>query len=222
MAKKTIRCFVLGGAFCAALLAGATWYSITFNEARLAEPMDFSTYQFRPQDLPMLLACGAVAAYALCLAVTVMRAAFRARRSPESAVYTRRIDPRLGWLGLLGFLGFGGFWTYGLNKDVFPFLFFLFFGFFGFFYEGRLSHTFMDERFREDRMKAQLTASRTALGIIFLVTVLLGRGRLLGNLEYTFIAYLIAVSLALALWLFLSEYLLYHYDRDDDGGESGD
>ena len=153
---------------------------------------------------------------------TVLRASFRARRSPADAAYTRRVDPRLGWLGLLGFLGFGGFWTYGFNKTVFPFLFFLFFGFFGFFYEGRFSHTFMDERFRENQMKAQLAASRTALGIIFLATVLLGRTQLMDNLEHTFIAYLIAVSLALALWLFLSEYLLYHYDQDGDGGESGD
>ena len=216
MQRKTVRGFVAAGLGCAGLMAAAVWYSVTYNEARLVEPMDFSTYVFRPQDLPMILACAAVAVYALCLAATVLRASFRARRDPDSAAYTRRVDPRLG------FLGFGGFWTYGFNKTVFPFLFFLFFGFFGFFYEGRLSHTFMDERFREDRMKAQLTASRTALGIIFLVTVLLGRGRLLGNLEYTFIAYLIAVSLALALWPFLSEYLLYHYDRDDDGGESGD
>lgn len=36
----------------------------------------------------------------------------------------------------------------------------------------------------------------------------------MGNLEYTFIAYIIIVSLALALELFLSEFLLYHYDND--------
>ena len=222
MRKQTIRCFVAAGVGCAVLMAAAVWYSITFNESRLVEPMDFSTYVFRPQDLPMILACAAVAAYALCLAAAVVRTAFRARRSPADAAYTRRVDPRLGWLGLLGFLGFGGFWTYGFNKTVFPVLFFLFFGSFGFFYEGRLSHTFMDERFRENQMKAQLAASRTALGIIFLATVLLGRTQLMDNLEHTFIAYLIAVSLALALWLFLSEYLLYHYDQDGDGGESGD
>lgn len=222
MQRKTVRGFVAAGLGCAGLMAAAVWYSVTYNEARLVEPMDFSTYVFRPQDLPMILGILAVAAYALCLAAAVVRAAFRARRDPDSAVYTRRVDPRLGWLGLLGFLGFGGFWTYSVDKSVFPFLFFLFFGFFGFFYEGRLSHTFMDERFRENRMRAQLSASRIALGIIFLVTVLPGRGRLLGNLEYTFIAYLAAVSLALALWLFLSEYLLYHYDRDGDGGESED
>ena len=222
MQRKTVRGFVAAGLGCAGLMAAAVWYSVTYNEARLVEPMDFSTYVFRPQDLPMILGILAVAAYALCLAAAVVRAAFRAQRDPDSAVYTRRVDPRLGWLGLLGFLGFGGFWTYSVDKSVFPFLFFLFFGFFGFFYEGRLSHTFMDERFRENRMRAQLSASRIALGIIFLVTVLLGRTQLMDNLEHTFIAYLIAVSLALALWLFLSEYLLYHYDRDGDGGESED
>ena len=96
--------------------------------------MDFSTYVFRPQDLPMILACAAVAVYALCLAATVtIQASFRARRSPAvHAAYTRRVDPRLGWLGVLGnFLGFGGFWTYGFNKTVFPFLFFCSLAFLG-------------------------------------------------------------------------------------------
>ena len=131
MRKQTIRCFVAAGVGCAVLMAAAVWYSITFNESRLVEPMDFSTYVFRPQDLPMILACAAVAVYALCLAAAVLRASFRARRNPADTAYTRRVDPRLGWLGLLGFLGVGGFWTYGFNKTVFPFLFFFSLAFLG-------------------------------------------------------------------------------------------
>ncbi len=63
-------------------------------------------------------------------------------------------------------------------------------------------------------MKAYFSANKTTLTIIFIATIILGQGRLMGNLEYTFIAYIIIVSIALALELFLSEFLLYHYDND--------
>ena len=89
------------------------------------------------------------------------------------------------------------------------------FGFFGFFYEGKLSNTFMDGRFRENAVRAQLTAMRVPFAIIFLTLIVLGRGTLLGSLEYTLIAVLILLSLSVALALFLSEYLLYRYDHDD-------
>ena len=51
--------------------------------------------------------------------------------------------------------------------------------------------------------------------------VILCQGKLFGNLEYTLIAAIITLSLALALGIFLSEYLLYRYDHDDqaDVGE---
>ena len=99
MQRKTVRGFVAAGLGCAGLMAAAVWYSVTYNEARLVEPMDFSTYVFRPQDLPMILGILAVAAYALCLAAAVVRAAFRARRDPDSAVYTSRVGPRRGGVG---------------------------------------------------------------------------------------------------------------------------
>lgn len=42
----------------------------------------------------------------------------------------------------------------------------------------------------------------------------------MGNFEYTLIATIIVLSLALALGIFLSEYLLYRYDHDDHADES--
>lgn len=78
----------------------------------------------------------------------------------------------------------------------------------------------MDERYRENKLRAQLTAQRVSLTVIFLAVVLLGRGSLMGHLEYTLIALLIVISLALALWLFLSEYLLYRYDHDKPAEEN--
>ena len=67
-----------------------------------------------------------------------------------------------------GFAGFLGFWTYRVDQAIFPFVFFVFFGFFGFFYEGKMSNTLIDERYKENKMRAQSTANKTALSIIFL------------------------------------------------------
>ena len=69
-------------------------------------------------------------------------------------------------------------------------------------------------------MKAHMKANQTAIKIIFLATLVLGQGKLIGNLEYTLIAFVIIVALSLALETFLGEYLLYRYDHDDRIEES--
>ena len=132
----------------------------------------------------------------------------------------KAINPKLGCFGVLGFLGFAGFWTYSVDGTVFPFAFFLFFGFFGFYYEGKMSGTFMDERFRENIARAKLKAYKITFGVMLLALIILCQGKLFGNLEYTLIASIITLSLALALGIFLSEYLLYRYDHDDQAEES--
>ena len=50
----------------------------------------------------------------------------------------------------------------------------------------------------------------------------IGCGKLFGNLEYTLVAAIIILSLALGLGIFLSEYLLFRYDHDDQAEESGE
>ena len=40
------------------------------------------------------------------------------------------------------------------------------------------------------------------------------------NLEYTLIALVIVIALSIALEIFLSEYLLYYYDNDEQFDES--
>lgn len=97
--------------------------------------------------------------------------------------------------------------------------FFLFFGFFGFYYEGKMSGTFMDERFRENIARAKLKAYKITFGVMLIALIILCQGKLFGNLEYTLIASIITLSLALALGIFLSEYLLYRYDHDDQAEE---
>lgn len=221
MKKNQIRAVVLLGVGSVALLLAAVWYAVTFNDARLVEPMDFSQYVFRVQDLPMICATSLFVLYVLSLAAVLIRAVVRNRRTLREGKYTRSISPKLGFLGFFGFLGFLGFWSYGARNDVSPFLFFIFFGFFGFFYEGKMSHTLRDERFRENSVRAQATAARVALTLIALSLVLLVRGPLLGSLDHTLIALVVLQSLAVALALFLSEYLLYRYDHDEPE-ESGE
>lgn len=205
------------------LLALSTWYSVTFNDWRLVAPMDFSAYEFRMQDLPMLISIALVILYALYLAVLLFRAIIANKLRQAAAKTTRKLNPKLGLLGFFGLFGFVGFWTYSAYHVVSPFVFFGFFGFFGFFYEGKMSNTLMDERYEENRIRAELAAHRVSLSIIFLSLLLLNlnAGALLGSLEFTLIALTILISLALALYLFLSEYLLYRYDCADqaDGGE---
>lgn len=77
-----------------------------------------------------------------------------------------------------------------------------------------MSETFMDERFCENKAKAQLNAYKVSFTIIFIALLILCQGKLFGSLEYTLIAVIIVISLALAVGIFLSEFLLYHYDYD--------
>ena len=195
------------------------WYAITFNDSRLVVPMDFKNYVFEIRDLPMIVSVSLTCVYLVALFVMLFIHAGKKQRQAEETGITRKINPKLGCLGVLGFLGFAGFWTYSVDGTVFPFAFFLFFGFFGFYYEGKMSGTFMDERFRENIACAKLKAYKITFGVMLIALIILCQGKLFGNLEYTLIASIITLSLALALGIFLSEYLLYRYDHDDQAEE---
>ena len=220
MKKSNTKFTVFLGVICALLLAVSSWYSIEFNDSRLVAPTELSEYAFRMQDLPMIISVTLFALYILYLFVLMLRAVIANKRREEIVNSTRTISPKMGFLGFLGFAGFLGFWTYSMDKIIFPFVFFMFFGYFGFFYEGKMSNTFMDERYKENRIKAHLTADKTALAIIFLAMLILGQGMFMGNPEYTLIALIIVISLSIALEVFLSEYLLYRYDYDEQLEES--
>lgn len=220
MKKNGTKLTIILGILCVLLMAAASWYTITYNDSRLISPADLSEYAFRIQDLPMLISLLLFVLYFLYLFIILIREIIADRRVQGTAQVTRRLNPRLGCLGFLGFLGFTGFNTYGTDKEIFPFVFFLFFGFFGFFYEGKMSGTFMDERYRENALRAQAAANKIASSIIFLACIVVGQGKLMRNLEYTLIAFLITVVLSIALDLFLSKYLLYRYDHDGQLAES--
>ena len=208
------------GIVCVFSVLLSLWYAITFNDSRLVVPMDFKNYVFEIRDLPMIVSVSLTCVYLVALFVMLFIHAGKKQRQAEETGITRKINPKLGCLGVLGFLGFAGFWTYSVDGTVFPFAFFLFFGFFGFYYEGKMSGTFMDERFRENIACAKLKAYKITFGVMLIALIILCQGKLFGNLEYTLIASIITLSLALALGIFLSEYLLYRYDHDDQAEES--
>ncbi|MEI3101661.1 MAG: DUF3796 domain-containing protein [Oscillospiraceae bacterium] len=220
--KKKIKRLIVWGIVCLVLLLVSSWYSINFNNSRLVSPMDFGSYVFQVRDLPMIISVLLTCAYGLTLLGLLILKIIRNKGQAAEARFTRKLNPKLGLLGFLGFLGFGGFWTFSYDGSIFPFVFFLFFGFFGFYYEGKMSGTFMDERFRENAVRAELKASNIAFTIIFVALVIFGQGAICGNLEYNLIAIIITLSLALALRLFMAEYLLYHYDHDDQANCSGE
>lgn len=135
----------------------------------------------------------------------------------DKLMTTRRINPKLGLLGVLGFFGFFGIWTYKADGTVFPFIFFAFFGFFGFFFEGKMSSTLMDERYRENKQRAELVSYRMGMRLAFLTLITSSWSWLLPSSEMTLIFLTISLSLIFALVVFLSEYLLYCYDSSDSG-----
>ena len=222
MKRPSVRSTIILGVLVVLLLAGASWYAITFNDWRLVAPMDFGAYEFLSKDLPMLIALILFNLYVLYLGALLIWAIVAKKRRLAETRTTRKLDPRLGLLGVFGLLGFAGFWTYNAFHQVYPFIFFLFFGFFGFFYEGKMSNTLMDERYVENKLRAELAAHRVTMAALFVTLLVVARGAIQGNLEHTLIAVLIVLSLTVALDLFLSEYLLYRYDRADQLDEGGE
>ena len=75
----------------------------------------------------------------------------------------------------------------------------------------------MDERFRENAARAQLKAYKIGFAINFIALIIFSQGYILKNAEYTLAALIITLSLSLTLCIFLGEYLLYHYDNDENG-----
>ncbi len=219
MKTNKMKIWIGCGLFCVLSVLFSSWYAVAYNDSRLVAPMDFKNYVFEIRDLPMIVSVSLTCIYLVALFAMLFIHAGKKQRQAEETGATRKINPKLGCLGVLGFLGFTGFWTYSVDGAVFPFAFFLFFGFFGFYYEGKMSGTFMDERFRENIARAKLKAYKIAFGVMLITLIILCQGKLFGNLEYTLIASIITLSLALALGIFLSEYLLYRYDHDDQAEE---
>ena len=202
--KKNIALWLTPLIVCAILTSAAVWYDLTYNGGRLVYPMD--SYAFHPMDIPMITALVLDFLYVLYLFALLVRAAVAQKEQVQKTRRTRRLSPKFGLLGFLGFLGFAGFWSYHA--------FFLFFGFFGFVFEGKMSNTLMDERFQENAVRAELQAYRVGFVIIMLLLVVVGQGSRF-SAEIAAPVLISGVALAIALTMFLSEYLLYRYDHDE-------
>ena len=55
MNKKSMFRWLMAGGVILLIVLLSCAYSVFENESRLVAPMDFSTYQFRVKDLPMLI-----------------------------------------------------------------------------------------------------------------------------------------------------------------------
>lgn len=215
MRKSKWKAIIIPGMICALILFVSIWYSVRFNDSRLLVKTDSETYQFSPKDLPIICAVVLTIGYILYLMIYLGRISIQQRKIILETNRTRKISPKLGFLGFFGFMGFMGFWTYSTDGRIFPFTFFMYFGFFGFFYEGKMSNTFMDERFKENKNRAQLNALKIAFSLIIVELVFLSLGSDFMSPEYMLIGLHIMIALSIALALFLSEYLLYRYDHDE-------
>ena len=205
MKRNKMKAIVIPGIICMLILVVSIWYSIRYNESRLIVSTDLETYQFSPKDLPMICSVALTIGYVYYLLVSLGKTSRQQKKKILQTNRTRRLNPMLGFLGFFGFLGFiGGGWFR-----------FVFFGFFGFFYEGKMSSTLMDERFLENKNKAQLMALKAAFAVIILAFIVILVGESFMSMEYLLTVVYILMSLSIALAIFLSEYLLYRYDHDE-------
>ena len=136
----------------------------------------------------------------------------------EKPNYTRTISPKLGYLGVLGVLGFLGFLPQIINVNgfmpvPFPFFFFGFFGFFGFYYEGKMSNTLIDERFRANAYRAEAVANKIAILIILLVSIIFVPQAKDAQIALSVLIATIAVAFGLSV--FLQQYLLYRFENEE-------
>ena len=128
MKKNKMKIWVGCGIFCVLSMVISLWYAITYNDSRLAVPMDFKDYVFQVEDLPMILSASFTCIYVIALFLKLFIYIGKGQRQRKELRTTRIINSKLGFLGVLGFLGFLGFYTYSMNGTIFPFAFFLFFG----------------------------------------------------------------------------------------------
>ncbi len=209
MEKDKIKKIVIPGIICMLLLAASIWYSVMYNESRLIVPTDWETYQFSPKDIPIICSIVLTIVYGYYLLTCLGMTSAQQKRNILKTNRTRKLNPKFGFLGFFGFFGFiGGVWFR-----------FVFFGFFGFFFEGKMSNTLMDERFRENKNRAQLMALKAAFTVIIIALCIILVGESFISIEYLFNLVYILISLSIALAIFLSEYLLYRYDHDEYGND---
>lgn len=130
----------------------------------------------------------------------------------KTSTHTRKTPPSLGLLGLLGFLGPI---LYIQTSDVTSLIFLAFFGFTGFYFEGKLSGTLKDERFKFNEYQATAVAGKVnSLGMVFILIITVNYIFPKGvELAFTFL--ITCLSLLWGFHLFLQGFLLYYYENKE-------
>lgn len=205
--KSRKKVLILLGVICIMMLIVSSYYASVFNDSRLLEPMELSEYQFTPRDLPMLLSTALTIIYLVILFISVADAIIGENKAIRQENTARTVSPKRGYLGFLGFIGLFGFW----RSDIF--IAFVLLGFFGCFYETKISGAIMDSHFYEIQRTAQLAAFKVTLAFTCFTLIIITRIPLLHMHIKALIIVVIAVSLALVI--FLDEYFLYRYITEE-------
>ena len=82
-----------------------------------------------------------------------------------------------------------------------------------------MSNILMDERYAENRIKAQLQAYRIGFSIVATTLIASSWSWLFRTNDSKLLFMTIALSLSYALVIFLAEYLLYRYDSEETNEE---
>lgn len=201
----------------AVLLILSVLYTVLFNESRLAAPTDWAGNSFRAADLVLI-----VPAVLLALQIIVLLVLCLVEKKQENTLsrqYTRTISPKLGLMGFAGLMGLLGFLPLDRYEPYrslpFPFLFFCFFGFFGFYYEGKMSHTLIDERYKMNAFRAAAEANQIGFALIVLVTIFSVSLFRVTQTDLMVSILFAAIGLAFGLSTFMGQYLLYRYDCEE-------
>ncbi len=214
MRKKGVRLLIFG--FVSMLIFVITaYFSVNTNNGRLLYPATWTSYYFKMADLPMIVGWSVLSVFFIDLAATLTVHHMATKRDFEKHGKVRRPNPGLGYLGFLGFTGFIGIFTELLYHNAAPFTLFIFFGFFGYFYEEKVSKVLSDERQRVNRREAQAKANGLGFKLQIVVLLVAMAAGMTGHAAVTAAVLTAGISLVCALTIYLTEYLVYRYDKYD-------
>lgn len=116
---------------------------------------------------------------------------------------------------MLGLLGFTGPILYIQSGNVTTLIFLAFFGFAGFYFEGKMSGTLKDERFKYNEQRSSAFAGKAnSLGMVFALIITVNYITPKG-LDVAFTFLIACLSLMWGIQIFLQLFLLYYYENKE-------
>lgn len=198
-------------------------HSVYFNESRFILPTDFSTYQFRWEDLIFVVplftfvfsACIATIQYPIFL---VNRSGISSFRKYKLGEYTPKVPDKLWFLGFFGLIGFVPMIIdLTLNLEIkfsspYNAVYFVFFSGFSYYFQNKFSDVLVDERFLFNAVKSEAKAYQVAYTII-IFALIIAVPRFSNTTLNVFLLTTIAISYATAE--ILKSYFQYKYDIEE-------